>query len=87
MTDLQNIIDDAFDRRSELNLAKPAPELREAVEAAIELLDSGRARVAEQQDGKWVVNQWLKKAVLLYFGIQPNRRIEAGLRTFTTRFR
>ena len=82
MTDLQKIIDDAFDHRGELDLGKPAPELREAVEMAIEMLDTGQARVAEQRDGQWVVNQWLKKAVLLYFGIQPNRRIEAGFTNF-----
>lgn len=42
-------------------------EVRDAVEAALDLLDRGEARVAEKIDGKWVVNQWLKKAVLLSF--------------------
>ena len=44
---------------------------REAVEEAITLLDTGKARVAEKIDGVWVVNEWLKQAILLYFRISP----------------
>ena len=52
--------------------------LRDAVETALELLDKGEARVAEKQDGKWHVNQWLKKAVLLSFRLQDMRVIGGG---------
>jgi 2,3,4,5-tetrahydropyridine-2-carboxylate N-succinyltransferase len=46
--------------------------------AAIEHLDKGQARVAEPRDGQWVVNQWLKKAVLLYFRLHDNAVIEGA---------
>ena len=69
MHELQSIITAAFDRRAELDLTRPAPELRDAIETAIGMLDSGAARVAEKTAAGWVVNQWLKKAVLLYFGM------------------
>jgi 2,3,4,5-tetrahydropyridine-2-carboxylate N-succinyltransferase len=75
--DLAAIIDEAFERRDKLDPASARP-LREAVETAIDLLDSGKARVAEKRDGKWVVNQWLKKAVLLYLRLTPSSRIEGG---------
>jgi 2,3,4,5-tetrahydropyridine-2,6-dicarboxylate N-succinyltransferase len=53
--------------------------VREAVEAALELLDSGEARVAERQpDGKWMVNQWLKQAVLLSFRLNDMSQIPGG---------
>jgi 2,3,4,5-tetrahydropyridine-2-carboxylate N-succinyltransferase len=65
--ELARVIDDAFERRAEID-AKTKGPVRKAVAAAIELLDGGRARVAERgADGAWHVNQWLKKAVLLSF--------------------
>jgi len=73
-SELQNIIDDAFDNR---DLVKE-PKTREAILASIELLDSGKARVAEKVDGGWVVNQWLKKAVLLSFAIRDNEIVNGG---------
>jgi 2,3,4,5-tetrahydropyridine-2-carboxylate N-succinyltransferase len=53
-------------------------EIREAVNESLQLLDSGRRRVAEKIDGQWVVNQWLKKAVLLSFRINDNRVMDGG---------
>ncbi|MGZ8299202.1 MAG: 2,3,4,5-tetrahydropyridine-2,6-dicarboxylate N-succinyltransferase [Rhodoplanes sp.] len=65
--DLANTIDDAFEQRNAIGPTTKGP-VREAVEAALDLLDAGKARVAEKQaDGSWHVNQWLKKAVLLSF--------------------
>ncbi len=65
--DLEKAIDTAFDNRDAVN-ADTKGEVREAVEEALSLLDSGQARVAEPQDNhQWQVNQWLKKAVLLSF--------------------
>ena len=73
MTELQKIIEDAFLRRSEFSPQNAPAEIREAVEAAILLLDSGDARVAEpDENGKWRVNQWLKMAVLLSFRLSEN---------------
>ena len=63
---LRGRIETAFERRAELDAAALAA-LHPDVEAAIDLLESGRARVAEPADGGWQVNEWLKKAVLLYF--------------------
>jgi 2,3,4,5-tetrahydropyridine-2-carboxylate N-succinyltransferase len=64
---LAKIIDEAFERRNDLNPATKGP-VRDAVDEALDLLDRGVARVAEKRgDGAWHVNQWLKKAVLLSF--------------------
>jgi 2,3,4,5-tetrahydropyridine-2-carboxylate N-succinyltransferase len=74
---LQRIIDEAWERREALGGGDG--EVREAVEAAIRLLDSGEARVAEKgADGGWTVNQWLKKAVLLSFRLTPMEAIPGG---------
>lgn len=75
---LQSIINDAFENRSSINPGNASDELRSAVESAIELLDSGQARVAEKIDGEWQVNQWLKKAVLLSFAIRDNELMPGG---------
>jgi len=82
MEKLKNIIEAAFDERQSLDLSTPAPELRDAIMSAIDLLDSGAARVAEKSGDDWIVNQWLKKAVLLYFGIEQSRSIEGGFTNF-----
>ncbi len=79
---LSAVIDAAFERRAELNPKSAPAELRDAVEQAIALLDSGQSRVAEKRDGQWRVNQWLKKAVLLSFRLNDNRPIEAGFTQF-----
>jgi 2,3,4,5-tetrahydropyridine-2,6-dicarboxylate N-succinyltransferase len=65
-TDLQSTIEAAWDARDTVNAATRG-KVRDAVMAALDLLDTGRARVAEKTDGRWVVHQWLKKAVLLSF--------------------
>ncbi len=64
---LQSIIENAFENRAEVNF-ETGGEIRHAVNEALALLDAGKARVAEPDaSGNWVVNQWLKKAVLLSF--------------------
>lgn len=78
MSDIQQIIDTAFERRTEITPANADITVRNAVNEALTLLDSGRARVAEKQNGNWVVNQWLKKAVLLSFRLNDNRPISGG---------
>ncbi|CAO1649885.1 2,3,4,5-tetrahydropyridine-2,6-dicarboxylate N-succinyltransferase [Parasphingorhabdus sp. NYA22] len=72
---LQTIIDDAWDKRESLGLTTQG-EVREAVDAALAMLDNGSGRVAEKKDGQWVVNQWLKKAVLLSFRLNDNKLID-----------
>ena len=84
MTDarLQTLIDEAFEDRAKIT-PQTTGDVRDAVEAALDLLDSGKARVAEKIAGatgpnSWKVNQWLKKAVLLSFRLNDNRIIEGG---------
>ncbi|CAN0529914.1 unnamed protein product, partial [Scytosiphon promiscuus] len=72
---LANAIEQAWESRDTLN-TQTRGEVREAVEAAIDLLDSGEARVASPNgDGNWTVHQWLKKAVLLSFRLNANGMI------------
>jgi 2,3,4,5-tetrahydropyridine-2,6-dicarboxylate N-succinyltransferase len=77
-TDLAKTIDDAFETRNDVGPATKGP-VREAVDAALDLLDGGAARVAERGgNGAWQVNQWLKKAVLLSFRLNDMSVIPGG---------
>jgi 2,3,4,5-tetrahydropyridine-2-carboxylate N-succinyltransferase len=82
LTTLAATIDEAFERRAELNAKNSPPATRHAIEECIELLDTGKARVAEKKDGRWTVNEWLKKAVLLYFRTHDNEVMDAGYTRF-----
>jgi 2,3,4,5-tetrahydropyridine-2,6-dicarboxylate N-succinyltransferase len=76
--DLAKIIDDAFEQRDGIGPSTKGA-VREAVEAALDLLDRGKARVAERgANGQWSVNQWLKKAVLLSFRLNEMTVIPGG---------
>jgi 2,3,4,5-tetrahydropyridine-2-carboxylate N-succinyltransferase len=75
---LQTVIEQAWERRAELAPGRADAELRDAVEQALAGLDAGTFRVAELRDGRWVVNQWLKQAVLLSFRLNDNRVVDAG---------
>lgn len=78
MSDLIKIIDQAFEDRAKITPATGG-EIAEAVEEALALLDSGKRRVAEPgANGEWVVNQWLKKAVLLSFRLTGNAPMNGG---------
>lgn len=81
-THLAAQIDAAFAERTALTPANAPSDIVAAVNAAIDLLDSGSARVAEKVDGRWQVNEWLKKAVLLSFRLFDNAPIEAGYTRF-----
>src|SRR5919199_1440861 len=75
---LESIINGAFDARDGISTSTKG-EVREAVDSALELLDKGEARVAEREaSGKWKVNQWLKKAVLLSFRLNDMGQIPGG---------
>ncbi|MBW8366248.1 MAG: 2,3,4,5-tetrahydropyridine-2,6-dicarboxylate N-succinyltransferase [Arenimonas sp.] len=74
---LQAIIEDAFERRATLSAAEIDGSTRPAVEDVIALLESGKVRVAEPVKGGWQVNQWLKKAVLLYFRVNDMQLVES----------
>jgi 2,3,4,5-tetrahydropyridine-2,6-dicarboxylate N-succinyltransferase len=79
---LRATIDAAFERRAELNPQNLPADLAAALEESLELLDSGRVRVAQPLEGRWVVNEWLKKAVLLSFRVRDNVTMEAGYTRF-----
>lgn len=74
--ELQAAIEAAWEDRANVTPASTA--VRDVVDAALELLDSGKVRVAEKVGGEWTVNQWLKKAVLLSFRLNDNAVIEHG---------
>ena len=75
MDDLQRTIDAAWESRATLSPSTAPATLREAVAHVIDELDAGRVRVAEKQDGEWIVRQWVKKAVLLSFRLTDNAPI------------
>jgi len=75
-TELKVIIEHAWEKRASLDPQET--HVRNAVEGAIALLDAGQARVAEPTAAGWVVHEWLKKAVLLYFRLHDNEPIEMG---------
>jgi 2,3,4,5-tetrahydropyridine-2,6-dicarboxylate N-succinyltransferase len=79
---LRTVIEAAFERRAELTPRNLPTDVGAAIDACIELLDNGQARVAEPKDGRWVVNEWLKKAVLLYFRSHDNVVMDAGYTRF-----
>jgi len=75
MIELQNLINKAWDDR---NLLTQSPTIK-AIKEVIELLDLGILRVAEPVEGGWQVNEWIKKAVVLYFPIQKMEVLEVGI--------
>jgi len=74
----QSVIDQAWENRAGLNPAAAPRELRDAIEFALAGLDAGTLRVAEKRGGEWVTHQWLKKAVLLSFRLEDNRRMQGS---------
>ena len=77
LAQLAKTIDAAFDDRASID-THTTGEVRDAVETTLNMLDSGKLRVAEKKDGDWVVNQWAKKAVLLSFKLNAMSIIKGG---------
>jgi 2,3,4,5-tetrahydropyridine-2-carboxylate N-succinyltransferase len=82
LSDLKSVIEAAFEQRASITPSTVTAEVKTAVTAAIELLDSGKARVAEKIAGEWVTHQWLKKAVLLSFRINDNQVMDGAENRF-----
>ncbi|MDH4259547.1 MAG: 2,3,4,5-tetrahydropyridine-2,6-dicarboxylate N-succinyltransferase [Gammaproteobacteria bacterium] len=82
MDKLRTIIEQAFERRSSFSPGDAPRELLDALDLCLELLGSGKARVAQPVDFSWRVNEWLKKAVLLYFRTHDNAVQDAGALRF-----
>ncbi|MCE0723072.1 MULTISPECIES: 2,3,4,5-tetrahydropyridine-2,6-dicarboxylate N-succinyltransferase [Legionella] len=82
MQTLQTLIEQAFEQRQTLSIDNASPELTAAVNEVLSCLDNGQYRVAEKINNEWVVNQWIKKAVLLSFRLYPNQVIDSGFCQF-----
>ncbi|OBX80622.1 2,3,4,5-tetrahydropyridine-2,6-dicarboxylate N-succinyltransferase [Moraxella atlantae] len=77
-TNLQQLIETAFDNRADLSPKTFSDELRAGVNDVLAKLDDGSLRVAEKQGDEWIVHQWVKKAVLLSFRMNDNRIMQGG---------
>jgi len=76
---IEEIVNKTFnDLENISNFETVDPAVKEAIESAIGLLDTGRLRIATQENNQWVVHQWLKQAILLYFRLQKMSLVEAG---------
>ncbi|MET0105564.1 MAG: 2,3,4,5-tetrahydropyridine-2,6-dicarboxylate N-succinyltransferase [Sedimenticola sp.] len=82
MSDIQSIIIEAFENRAEITPRNVDTVVKDAVAEAIEQLDRGEIRVAEKKEGDWVVNDWVKKAVLLSFRIHDNEFLKGGFTNY-----
>ncbi|MDC0057628.1 2,3,4,5-tetrahydropyridine-2,6-dicarboxylate N-succinyltransferase [Pelagibacteraceae bacterium] len=76
MSGLKQIIEDAFDNRDQIN-AQTKGEIRDSVDETLNQLDTGLIRVCEKNENNWIVNQWIKKAILLSFRLNDNEIIQA----------
>ncbi len=72
MSNLQQLIEQAFENRADFSPSNAPNDVRQAVNDTLAQLDAGTLRVAEKKDGVWVVNEWAKKAVLLSFRLNDN---------------
>ena len=75
---LQQIIEDAFENRANFNPNGATDDVRAAVNDVLAQLDAGTLRKEKKKDGEWIVNQWVKKAVLLSFRLNDNRIMNGG---------
>jgi len=82
MSDIATIIVDAFEHRADITPRTVETRVLDAVSEAINQLDRGQVRVAEKRDGGWVVNEWVKKAVLLSFRINDNGFMKGGFTNY-----
>jgi 2,3,4,5-tetrahydropyridine-2-carboxylate N-succinyltransferase len=82
MTELENIIESAFENRQNLSAQTASTELKNAVDSVIQGLDEGRIRVAQKINQDWQVNQWVKKAILLSFKLYENQVVDASYNQF-----
>ena len=81
MSDLESIINKAFENREKINIDTTG-DIRNAVDETLNNLDSGIIRVCEKINNEWLVNQWIKKAILLSFRLYDNEIIKASHATW-----
>jgi 2,3,4,5-tetrahydropyridine-2-carboxylate N-succinyltransferase len=85
MDALEPVIETAFEQRQTITPSTVDKDVKTAILDTIDLLDSGKKRVAEKINGEWVTHTWLKKAVLLYFRIENNALMDGGFTQFYDR--
>src|SRR6266850_2359837 len=78
MDQLQNLIEEAFERRTEFSPTNAPNDLKDAVNQVLDQLDAGKLRVAEKINDTWQTHQWIKKAVLLSFRLKDNQIMQGG---------
>jgi 2,3,4,5-tetrahydropyridine-2-carboxylate N-succinyltransferase len=81
MDELKKIIEDAFENKDQINIQTQG-EIRSSVDETLNQLDKGIIRVCEKQGEEWIVNQWIKKAILLSFRLNDNEVIQASHATW-----
>ena len=81
MSEIKKIIEDAFDNRDQIN-TQTNGEIRNSVDETLNQLDAGEIRVCEKNGDNWIVNQWIKKAILLSFRLNDNEIIKASHATW-----
>lgn len=80
--ELRTTIEQAFEAIQEQSPSSTASQTMTAIETVMNELSAGRLRVAEKIDGQWRINDWIKKAILLYFRTHDNKQIDAGYTSF-----
>ncbi len=75
---IQAVIEEAFERRSEINATSASADVKSAVAQVLADLDAGRLRVAQKRGDEWITHQWIKKAVLLSFRLRDNEIMQGG---------
>ena len=78
MKKLEKIIHKAFDSQSQLKSKSANTEIKYAINEVLALLNSGKLRIAEKKNDEWIVNQWVRKAILLSFTLNDNHAVEGG---------
>ena len=81
MKEFEKIINTAWDNKDKIN-SKSDQSIIDAIKETIELVDKGEIRVAEKESNKWIVHQWIKKAVLLSFRMEDNSFIKGGFSNY-----
>ncbi len=77
----EKVINEAWDKKSQIN-SKSSRKLLNAISKTINLLDSGKIRVAEKKNNEWIVNQWIKKAILLSFRVNKMKMLKSPYATW-----
>ncbi len=82
MEQLQKNIELAYEQRAQINPQQVSAKIKTAVLTTVDLLDSGALRIAEKHEGRWRINEWAKKAILLYFQIVKSEVMDSGFTRF-----